>query len=85
MLTIQEEQPPGECSSFSSTSMILQRFFLCSFSSGSQVGAVSARDPDGDPVSYYVDPGSINSNNFDVNETSGIIHTLRSLDREVRV
>ena len=65
--------------------MILQSFFLCPLSSGSQVGAVSARDPDGDPVSYYVDPGSINSNNFDVNGTSGIIHTLRLLDREVRV
>ena len=82
---IPEGLPPGECSSFSSTSMILQSFFLFPFSSGSQVGVVSARDPDSDPVSYYIDPGSINSNNFDINGTSGIIHTLRLLDREVCV
>ena len=65
--------------------MILQSFFLFPFSSGSQVGVVSARDPDSDPVSYYIDPGSINSNNFGINGTSGIIHTLRLLDREVCV
>jgi len=48
----------------------------------SQVGTVEATDPDGDTVSYYIEPNTINSENFEVNGTSGIIHTSRSLDRE---
>ena len=57
--------------------------FPLPFTSDSEVGTVEATDPDGDTVSYYIEPNTINSENFEVNGTSGIIHTSRSLDREV--
>ena len=53
--------------------------------SDSQVGTVQATDPDGDPVTYYVESNTINSENFQVNGSSGILHTSRQLDREVHV
>ena len=44
---------------------------------------VVAEDADGDPIRYYINPGTINANNFDVNETTGEVYLERQLDREV--
>lgn len=48
---------------------------------GTVIGLVRADDED--EVMYYIDPGTINANNFDVNETTGVISFERMLDREV--
>lgn len=47
------------------------------------IGIVEADDADGDPVRYYIGSGTINANNFDVNETTGEVSLERQLDREV--
>lgn len=47
------------------------------------IGIVVAEDADRDAIRYYITPGSINVNNFDVNGTTGEVSFERRLDREV--
>ena len=49
------------------------------------IGTVVAVDADDDPLRYFIDTGTINANNFDVNETTGEVSFERPLDREVRI
>lgn len=51
---------------------------------GTAIGAVQAMDFDeGDIVRYYIGSGTINANNFNVNETTGVVSFEQQLDREV--
>lgn len=54
-------------------------------STGTVIGRVVADDADGDTITYYIDPGTINANNFDVNESTGEVSLERQLDREVYI
>ena len=47
------------------------------------IGIVLADDADRDAIRYYIAPGTINVNNFDVNETTGEVSFEQRLDREV--
>ncbi|XP_068199862.1 cadherin-18 [Antennarius striatus] len=52
--------------------------------SGTEVGAVVARDPDGrnSPVRYFLDSKEEGERFFRIDETSGLIRTTQPLDRE---
>lgn len=52
-------------------------------STGTVIGTVRAYDADDDPIRYYIEPDTLNANNFDVNETTGEVSLERQLDREV--
>ena len=56
---------------------------IINVSTGTVIGITVADDADGDPIRYYIGPGTINANNFDVNETTGEVSLQRELDREV--
>ncbi|XP_037549973.1 cadherin-18 [Nematolebias whitei] len=53
--------------------------------SGTEVGTVTARDPDSrnSPVRYYLDSKEDEERFFRIDESSGVIRTTQSLDREV--
>ena len=53
---------------------------------GSYVHTVSAFDLDGDDISYYISPDSLNADNFRVENDTGIVRVGNGaiLDREVR-
>ncbi|XP_038127119.1 cadherin-18 [Cyprinodon tularosa] len=52
--------------------------------SGTEVGSVTARDPDsrGSPVRYYLDSKEDGVRYFRIDESSGVIRTTQPLDRE---
>ncbi|XP_054621171.1 cadherin-18 [Dunckerocampus dactyliophorus] len=52
--------------------------------SGTEVGAVTARDPDSrnSPVRYFIDKKEVGPNYFRIDEISGVIRTTQPLDRE---
>ncbi|XP_017269615.1 cadherin-18 [Kryptolebias marmoratus] len=52
--------------------------------SGTEVGTVTARDPDSrnSPVRYYLDSKEDGERNFRIDESSGVIRTTQPLDRE---
>ena len=65
-----------------SIDLVPARHYLLLFP-GTVIGVVEAEDADGDALRYYIGGGTINANNFDVNETTGELSFERPLDREV--